>query len=221
MKSLTNSNGSSLKRARLQITAVLVLYLPVWIPYWVPIKFKTVQCESEEILTYLLTGFGTKNSYVILYNAFLGITTVILPLVITLFFTVFLVRFVVQKKKIRKEVLSSRNDLRSHSLDNVTKVLLTIGIAYLICLTPQALVFLLVFKLLTSDGCDHMAYFGVCADALALLNSSINFFIYYHFLPSFKTGLKKLIWPRKQGERTTSNGTCIETSNQTSQSTWM
>ena len=114
-----------------------------------------------------------------------------LPLILTSVLTYKLVRFLIERGKVRKTLLSTGlntdNPQNVVDIDHLTKVLTMVALVYVLCLAPSALYPVVEqFTDVNGENCNSpLHYFVVISDTLGLINSSVNFFIYYLNIPAF------------------------------------
>ena len=122
-----------------------------------------------------------------------------LPLILTSILTYKLVRFLIKRQRIRKQLLSAglnvENQQNVVDIDHLTKVLTMVALVYVICLTPSAMYPVIgQFTDVTGAHCDSMFhYIADIVDILGLVNASVNFFIYYLNIPAFKKCIVEII----------------------------
>ncbi len=148
--------------------------------------------KSLEILTHI-------------YYPMLRILTLACPVLITVIATSLLVRFILQKQKIRKTILTAEQptqsaDLKKNDqLDNLTIVLVAVALCFIICIFPMS-VFILLRLYLKPPSCSPFSVVIYIAEILMSLNSSVNFIIYYFKIPAFQKTLKKILCRQGQKE---------------------
>ncbi len=219
--SLTQSSVTSLNAARIEVGLAAVTSFCSAIPYWISFNLQSVTCNDKRKFIQIPSDFAG-GTYHIVFNISIGVVFNVLPLCATLIATTLLVKFVMRQKQVRTSVLrENENTSQSRSLDNVTKVLISVALMYLVCLTPQGLSFLLSFLVKETAGCGIYRYFVSFADMLALFNSAMNFFIYLR-LPAFKHILKKMFCRSSVVQSGPVNATVLEPrSGARSESDWM
>ncbi len=116
----------------------------------------------------------------------------ILPVFITVIATILLVRFIQKNKKRRSSILSEgnlgkRNQNSTNQLDDLTICLTTVAVLFLLLLVPHSLVSITGYT--GKNPCSRRIALSVtfCSD---ILNSSVNFFVYYWKLPPFRRAVR-------------------------------
>ena len=122
----------------------------------------------------VVTSFWLKNVHSEAYNLIQGLLRSIIPLVILLISSYFIVNSV-RKTRANKK-LANRN--------RITIMLAIIILVFLICVTPDAVLTALSIGYAEIEN-DAMKSIREVTDTLLVINSSINFFIYYFFNQAF------------------------------------
>ncbi len=137
------------------------------------------------------TNYSATQKTRIIYQSFVLVVKMVLPVIITLITTFLLVVFLYKRKKFRKTL-----DTQSHmtktsieQLDDLTVCLVALAVGFSIFLPPLAVVSALVHTNITD--CTYLRAIRHVV-SLALTNSCTNFFIYYWKLSSFRTAVKEL-----------------------------
>ncbi len=130
------------------------------------------------------------------YYTIIGLLYIVIPLVVTVVFTLLIAIFIIKRSHTRRDILqsaviSNQTSNTTEQMDHLTKTLVCVAITYLVCLLPSAVNFFIWAKGGIPD-CSNWAYFTMTADTFATLNSSINFFINFN-LPAFKKNFKELM----------------------------
>ena len=139
-------------------------------------------------------GFVDHDLYNILYrNIIYPMFKRYLPLVITGILTFFLIKFLILRRKTRNGIFVTGGKHSNVPIDHITKVLTIIAIMYVLCLTPGA-VYPIVRLFVDTGSCDSVYnYFAMIADLLSIVNSSLNFFVYYLNIPAFRESLMNML----------------------------
>ncbi len=139
----------------------------------------------------LPTNYAGSQRFRIIYQSFVLVAKIILPVVITLVATTMLVMFLQKRNHFRK-ALDSESDVTgvsSDKLHDLTICLVALAVCFFLLLPPVA-----VTSALVHTNISDCAYLRAIRHvvSLAQTNSCINFFIYYWKLSSFRTAVKEL-----------------------------
>ena len=116
-----------------------------------------------------------------------------LPLVITSVLTFFLIKFLVLRRNTRNGIFVIGSQHSNVPIDHITMVLTIIAVMYVLCLTPGA-IYPIVRLFVDTGSCDSVYnYFAMIADLLAIVNSSLNFFVYYLNIPAFRESFRSML----------------------------
>ena len=120
-----------------------------------------------------------------------------IPLLVVAILTFHLVKFLYESRKLRISVLANgiyyQGEQSNVPIDYLTKVLTIIAFVYIICMIPGA-IYAIVGIFIDKGSCTSaFSYFVHIADSLAFLNSSLNFFIYYLNIPTFRKCLINIL----------------------------
>ena len=116
-----------------------------------------------------------------------------LPLVITSVLTFFLIKFLILRRNIRNDIFVTGGEHPNVPIDHITMVLTIIAIMYILCLIPGA-IYPIMRLFMDTGSCDSVYYYFVMiADLLAIVNSSLNFFVYYLNIPAFRESFRSLL----------------------------
>ena len=184
--------------AKLQVGVLVFCSFAFELPRHFESAIKEINCHGNNYVYKVTTTLGENEIYQILYRTILPpLLKRYIPLVINMVLTFRLVRFLIHKKKLRHKLvlpeIHTSVKAKYTTVEPVTMVLTVIAASYIICLIPSA--FYPFFPLFTeTESCDSLYnYFSVLADTLAILNSALNFFIYYLNIPVFRKCLKNMI----------------------------
>ena len=122
-----------------------------------------------------VTSFWLNNLYSAVFNMFQGLLRSIVPLLILVISSYFIVNSV-RKTRANKK-LTSRN--------RITIMLAVIILVFIICVIPDAILTALSIGYAEIEN-DTMKGIREITDTLLVINSSVNFFIYYFFNQAFK-----------------------------------
>ena len=178
---------------------ILISFL-VEIPTYFEFEVKELNCKNETVLSRWPDDWTENEVYQHLYkSALYPLFRRSLPLMLTSILAYKLVRFLIERGRVRKNLLSTglnvENQHNVADIDHLTKVLTMVALVYVICLTPSAVYPVIgQFTDVTGADCDSVIrYLAAIADLLALVNASVNFFIYYLNIPAFKKCITEII----------------------------
>ena len=197
VRSLQTSSLSTIEMARIHVALVLIISFILEIPRYFELQISELTCNGNRFLIPITTDLVYNQVYHILYRSiFTVIVRRILPLVITSILTFCMVKYLREQNQRRKRLLASHTstngEIMPASNEYLTKVLAWIVVAYIICLLPGAIYPILRNVVSTSSCTSFFNVFGIIADTLSILNSALNFFIYYPNIPLFRECLKKM-----------------------------
>lgn len=142
------------------------------------------------------TALGQNTYYMIIYqNICYTVFMLIVPL---LTLTLLNIRLITALKEIRKR-RAEMQSMRQQQDNNVTLVLIIVVLVFTICQAP-ALVTQIMWTVLTNSSrmCGGFQYYYSCiSNLLVILNSSVNFLIYFFFNQRFRQVLLENICGRK------------------------
>ncbi len=170
--------------------------------------FKT-RCENKTVYFTEASKLGSNKLLQTVYQPFVESVSVACPVFITAVVTMFLVKFLIKQKNVRKTVLTSENpnDKRSQEreaqLDNLTVALVGVAVCFLFCVFPSAVYGAVMFSV-SYPLCHAFWYTGVILENLTALNSSVNFLIFYMKLPAFRRAVKTFCGLRRDDALTPS-----------------
>ena len=187
---------SRIEMAQLQMGVIVVISFLLEIPRYFEYEIRELSCEGQRLFLPVKTDLWQNDVYFILYRStFTLIVRSICPLVITSTLTFLMIKRLQKQNHIRKGLLADptltnrRNTLRPLQL---TKVLAMIAFAYVLCLSPAAIYPILRHFMETKSCTSFYNVFAVSTETLAILNSALNFFIYYPNIPLFRECLKEM-----------------------------
>ena len=188
-----------MKAAKVQLVIVVLCSIILEIPRIFESGIIQRECDGHKYYVKRTTELVDNDVYDILYRTIIySLYKKYIPFLVIFIPTVHLVRFLVTSRKLRKTVLfngiSNQGEQSNISIDYLTKVLAVIACMYIICGTPSA-IYPIVRQFVPSDTDCTSAfhYFFHIADLLSLLNSSLNFFVYYVNIPAFRKCLKDIL----------------------------
>lgn len=179
-------------QARKQLAFVLLCVIIYNIPKFCEAKLETLTRDNRTVLTPVYIGLGQKPLYWIIYgNVFYMIFLLILPLLVLTILNVRLINALNAWKKKRAELQT----MRQQQDNNVTFVLIIVVLVFTVCQAPA-----LVNQILWNVLPDHARfcggfqfYFQRISNMLVILNSSVNFLIYFLFNTRFRQVLLETI----------------------------
>ena len=123
----------------------------------------------------------------------------LVPLVLIVVFTYKLVRALMARTKYRTQTLHRRANLHDNHNETVTVVLITIAVVFILCQAPMAVypILRLAIKPPQDSVCNAYIQYATVADTLAVLNSAVNFLVYYPFIPVFRKTLADICKGRR------------------------
>ncbi|XP_064629437.1 FMRFamide receptor-like [Lineus longissimus] len=233
-KPLNTSVRFSMRRVT-QYLVGLFLVLILWnVPRWFEIKILKVTITTNVTLTnetqlnetqfkemqtnYTIerpewTDMANDAVYQIVYHSILTIFIIYaLPMTIILYCSIRLIRILREADMYRKKLVVNSVQI-SH---NVTKMLLTVIVLFVICETPEfinSMLYLIVtvdpngaLSALEKSEPHHFEILRAFSDLAFTVNSSVNFFIYYLMARKFRKLVKEVICcePKNNPRRTTS-----------------
>ena len=189
---------STIEMAQLQMGVMVVVSFLLEIPRYFEYEIREFSCDEQRLFVPVKTDLWQNDVYFILYRStFTLIVRKICPLVITSTLTFLMIKHLQKQNHIRKGLLAdptltSRNTPRPLPSEQLTKVLAMITIAYVLCLFPWAIYPILRHYIEMESCTSFFNVFAVSTETLAILNSALNFFIYYPNIPLFRECLKEM-----------------------------
>ena len=195
-------------QAKKQLAIVLVFAVLYNIPKF--FESKLLWLTDANNITMVVpthTEFGTNKIYLIVYgNIFYLVFLLILPLFILTVLNIKLINALKALRKKRAE-MQSRQQQQDN---NVTFVLIIVVLVFTLCQAP-ALVNQILWNVLNDDarGCGGFQFFySRISNTLVIVNSSVNFLIYFLFNTRFRQVLVQNICKREyKAIRATTNAT--------------
>lgn len=159
------------------------------------IQVQIVTCEDATRYFLVPTKYTGSQFF---RRIFFGISLVLRntsPIIITCVSTGLLVHFIQHKKKIRKTKLSegsaiSQSQPREEQLGDLTICLISLAVTFTLFVVPVSTLSFLMYINIVNCTILKMVRWAV---ALGLLNSSVNFLIYFWKLPLFRKGATQLL----------------------------
>lgn len=193
---------------RIQVTIIVILAILIDIPRYVDLKIIHFEVANKSYVSLMTTQLWSNEVYQILYkNITMVVLRKLLPLIFTAVFTYKLVNALYERNKIRAKLFHRRENEAvgrqagpNHG-ESVTTVLIAIAGTFIVCQAPMAIypIFRVTLESEIST-CGFFNYFSTIADALAILNSAVNFFIYYPSIPVFRKTMSDLLSRRIRQE---------------------
>ena len=129
------------RSTKIQLSSVCVLSLLLEIPRYFEYKVEELNGFGETVYVRWLLGLVEDDFYQQIFRS--GLYPLIkryIPLLITSILTYHLIKFLIKSNRLRRTVLSScvhnGNERNITDIDYLEKVLTTIALVYIICLTP-------------------------------------------------------------------------------------
>ena len=194
IRSSGTSKFSTIKAVKIQLAAVVIFSVIVEISRYFEYKVVEKTCNNHTFYLRREQEFVDHDLYDILYtNIIRPLFRRYLPLIITTIPTFLLIKFLILTKTTRRGIFINHGEHSNIPIDHITKVLVVIAVMYILCLTPGA-IYPIVRLFVDTGSCDSVYnYFIIIADLLAIVNSSLNFFVYYLNIPSFRESLKSTL----------------------------
>ncbi len=179
---------------RVQVAVTVLVSLLIEIPRYFEYEVQEIELDGRMYYRLTSTELWESDTYQLVYKTIaMVVLRRLLPMSVTLLLTIGLVRFLHKKKALRRNLMSADRVKAEKSTSTVTTVLIIIAVAFIVCHTPGTIYPILRITIEIPETCDHFfEYFTRIADLLSLLNSALNFFIYYPNIPSFRRKLRKL-----------------------------
>ena len=184
------------------MAALIVISFVLEIPRYLEYQIMELPCEGESFLFAVRTPLTCNNFYHIIYRSTLSpVLRRIVPLVLTSGLTICMIKHLRKQDEIRKLLLfdnaSVARELKPLPNGRIMKVLGKIAVVYIVCLLPGAVYPILRHLVITGICTGFFNIFVMTADTLSILNSALNFFIYYPNIPLFRECLKEMFNKRK------------------------
>ena len=190
-----------MKAVKIQLAAVVISSVFLEIPRYFESEVVEMTCNNHIFYLRQERHFVDHDLYDILYrNIIYAVFKRYLPLVITAVLTFFLIKFLILRKNTRNGIFVTGGEHSNVPIDHITKVLAIIALMYILCLAPGA-IYPIVRLFMDPGSCDSVFnHFVIIADLLSMVNSSLNFFVYYLNIPAFRESLRSMLrkcWKRR------------------------
>ena len=189
---------STIEMAHLQMGVIVIISILLEIPRYFEYEIRQFSCNGQRYYLAVKTDLWQNDVYFILYRStFTLIVRRICPLVIISTLTFLMIKHLQKQNHIRKGLLAdptftNRKRLRPLPSELLTKVLAMIAFVYVLCLFPAA-IYPILRHFIESNSCtSFFNVFAVSMETLGILNSALNFFIYYPNIPLFRECLKEM-----------------------------
>ncbi len=173
-----------------------------WCNYFI-LQIKGFNCPTGTKYFFIPTKYKPSKEVTDIYYASYIIPKYGLPVLVTAIGTGLLVRFLQKQKNVRKAMLSEgpHTNRRKHGepLDNLTVCLVAIAVCFFVFLIPFTVLASMQYTKIKTCTYLRILPSGVL---LALLNSSVNFLIYFWLLPPFKKAIRGLCGGQESREQT-------------------
>ena len=170
-----------------EVVAVTIFSIASNIPRFFELKIiHKEDMNGKETTEWVRTSLGKNESYKLIYtDAFYYLFTFVLPLLILTWVNT-RVTIAYHAAKKRKRRMTSR---RVENENNITLVMIIVVLIFIICQAPARIVQLIWAY--DYDHCNQIQYYLIhISNTLEVLNSSINFLIYFLFRKRFRN----IIW---------------------------
>ena len=153
---------SKLPMVKLQVALIVVISYVLEIPRYLETKLEEVTCNGYTYVTWRSKQLTENPVYTILYRSiFTSLLIMYSPLFLTGFMSHFLIKFLIQKRIIRHQLLVPKvleSKILKHTSDeNITTVLTVIALTYIICMVPlHCILFFVCF--LVPPIVDHFSH---------------------------------------------------------------
>ncbi len=179
---------SSFKAVKIQVLLILIMATLFEIPRYFEYRVHEYYINNKHYYIMLRTALWENDLYQILFRSLLvGTMELFIPILLTGVLTGYLIKAINERRKTREELFLQRN--RSETM---TFVLTVIAASFVLLNLPRV-----IYPILRAggndlgDGCDQFyTYFALLSDTISALNSAINIFIFYPYIPRFRTVFK-------------------------------
>ena len=197
VKPLKTSSLSTVETAKHQMATVIAISLVLEIPRYLEYQIMELPCEGESFLFAVKTQLTHNHLYYTMYRSTLvPLIKITIPLIVTPGLTICMIRNLRKQNVVRKLLLldnaSVARELQPLSHGGLMRVLGMIAIVYMVCLLPGAMYPMFRHLVPTGSCTGFFNIFVMSADTLSILNSALNFFIYYPNIPLFRECLKEM-----------------------------
>ena len=187
--------------AQLQMVAIVIVGLMLEMPRYFEQEIKEFTCDGETRFLAVGTDLLDNDVYWILYRTIIspGLRRYC-PLVATSTLIFLMIRHIRRQNRVRVGLLAeptlpnrrSQNNAKISPNELLTRVLAVVAFVYILCIFPST-VYPILRHILQDKSClSFFNVFAVSSETLAVLNSALNFFIYYPSIPLFRECLKEL-----------------------------
>ena len=177
------SRLSTSRTARIHVALVFAFSILFNIPRFFQFDIEKMVVNNVTVVTHRPSAIGRKTMFGIVYtNALHSILVLVLPLVVLV---VLNSKLILELRKMRRRRRSSSAS-SSPAEDNITTIMITIIVIFILCHTPDRIreIALAIRK---GTVCPHPLHIYECICIfLVILNSSVNFFVYYIFRRRFR-----------------------------------
>ena len=197
VKPLKTSSLSTMETAKHQMAAVIAISLVQEIPRYLEFQIMELPCEGESFLFAVRTPLTHNHLYYSMYRSTLvPLIRKIVPLTVTSGLTICMIRHLRKQNVIRKLLLldnaSVVREFQPLTNGGLMRVLGMIAIVYMVCILPGAMYPVFRHLVPTGSCTGFFNIFVMSANTLSILNSALNFFIYYPNIPVFRECLKEM-----------------------------
>ena len=200
-KALNASRWSNIQQARIHVTVLVIVSGLLEIVRYFDFEFREYHFRGKTYTIMFPTKLYEDDLYQLLYRNILmtGLRS-ILPIVLTIVLTTCLVKAVLQLSRQKVQFLPSsqinvhRSSSEASEDSRVTRTLILIAVLMIVLNTPTAIYPILYLTLdVGADPCSHFYhYFATIAEAMAAMNSAVNFYIYYPTMPTLRAELARI-----------------------------
>lgn len=152
-------------------------------------QIKQFQCSFGAIHKVLSTTLASDKALKEYYYGVKLLLVNLLPVLLLALITVIFISFLLRRKQERIMVLS-QTDENSRKLDNLTLCLVSVAVSFLCLISPHVVYSVMVRVDFMPCVVMQMSYVTIY---LSIINSSVNFFIYYFCLPPFRAAVKRSV----------------------------
>ena len=201
VKDLHKSSLSTMKGAKVEVNIVMLCSVILEIPRMFEYKIIQRECNGHIYHVRPRTGLADNDVYAKLNGSIIySLFKKYIPLLVICILTFHLVRFLRVSNRLRKYILSNgfcNQGEQSHISMDIHGLLDKGSGCYCLYVynmwNPQCYL-PIVRHFVDSDSCTSaFSYFFHIADLLSLLNSSLNFSVYYVNIPAFRKCLKDIL----------------------------
>ena len=191
-----------MQQVRIHVTVLVVVSGLLEIVRYFDFEFREYHFRGKTYTIMFPTELYEDDLYQLLYRNILmtGLRSV-LPIVLTIVLTTCLVRAVIQLSRQKVQFLTSSQINVHHGSSEaateesrVTRTLILIAVLMIVLNSPTAIYPILYLTLeVGADPCSHFYhYFATIAEAMAAMNSAVNFYIYYPTMPTLRAELARI-----------------------------